>query len=147
MSFQFSSVWLGGRKKIERRERERGARWRRICETSLRKYAQLNFSTPVSPPSHPGPLALSFVTAPLFAPSRSICHPPPGPSSPYTPWTEHREGVASPLGSSRLVNTRRETGRGRRMMADFPSLGFFSPLPFLSSFLLPLSLSLSLSFE
>lgn len=56
------------------------------------------FNPRLPPPSSlPGPLALSFVTPPLFAPSRSICHPPPGPSSPYTPWTEHREGVASPL--------------------------------------------------
>lgn len=41
---------------------------RRICETSLRKYAQLNFSTPMASSSSPKPLPLH--------PCRPLCEPP-----------------------------------------------------------------------
>lgn len=108
------------------RERER-VRWRRICETSLRKYAQLNFSTPVSllPPPSPGPWLSPLSRHPcslrpaLFATPRRVHHP-----------RTHR-GRSTVKGSLHpwLVASREhETGE---MMADFPSLGFL--LSFLSS--------------
>ena len=49
------------------RKAERGQRWRRICETSLRKYAQLNFSTPSAFPRLPIPFSsrpLPFTLSP-----------------------------------------------------------------------------------
>lgn len=49
------------------RKAERGRRWRRICETSLRKYAQLNFSTPSAFPRLPIPFSsrpLPFTLSP-----------------------------------------------------------------------------------
>lgn len=113
------------------RERER-VRWRRICETSLRKYAQLNFSTPVSllPLPSPGPWLSPLSRHPcslrpaLFATPRRVHHP-----------RTHR-GRSTVKGSLHpwLVASREhETGE---MMADFPSLGFllsffppFLPLP------------------
>lgn len=123
-------------------------RWRRICETSLRKYAQLNFSTPVSllPPPSPGPWLSPLSRHPcslrpaLFATPRRVHHP-----------RTHR-GRSTVKGSLHpwLVASREhETGE---MMADFPSLGFllsffpffpFLPLSRIAS-LLPTTLRFSL---
>lgn len=116
------------------RERER-VRWRRICETSLRKYAQLNFSTPVSllPPPSPGPWLSPLSRHPcslrpaLFATPRRVHHP-----------RTHR-GRSTVKGSLHpwLVASREH--ETEEMMADFPSLGFL--LSFFPSFLpLPSSL-------
>lgn len=130
------------------RERER-VRWRRICETSLRKYAQLNFSTP-SPSSLFPPRALGSLlchatlvrSVPLYLP------PPAGSIIPVhtvdgAPW----RGRFTP-GSSRLVNTRR--GRWWRIFqaldSFFPSfLPFFPFLPLSRiASLLPTTLRFSL---
>lgn len=135
MSFQFSSVWLRGQKKRERRKRERESAVAQDLRDVTAKIRAIELFNPVSllPPPSPGPWLSPLSRHPcslrpaLFATPRRVHHP-----------RTHR-GRSTVKGSLHpwLVASREhETGE---MMADFPSLGFL--LSFLSSFLpLPSSL-------
>lgn len=134
MSFQFSSVWLRGQKKRERRKRERESAVAQDLRDVTAKIRAIELFNPVSllsPPSL-GPWLSPLSRHPcslrpaLFATPRRVHHP-----------RTHR-GRSTVKGSLHpwLVASREhETGE---MMADFPSLGFllsfFPPfLPLLSS--------------
>lgn len=135
MSFQFSSVWLRGQKKRERRKRERESAVAQDLRDVTAKIRAIELFNPVSllPPPSPGPWLSPLSRHPcslrpaLFATPRRVHHP-----------RTHR-GRSTVKGSLHpwLVASREhETGE---MMADFPSLGFL--LSFFPSFLpLPSSL-------
>lgn len=135
MSFQFSSVWLRGQKKRERRKRERESAVAQDLRDVTAKIRAIELFNPVSllPLPSPGPWLSPLSRHPcslrpaLFATPRRVHHP-----------RTHR-GRSTVKGSLHpwLVASREhETGE---MMADFPSLGFL--LSFFSSFLpLPSSL-------
>lgn len=149
MSFQFSSVWLRGQKKRERRKRERecgGAGFaRRHCENTRNWTFQPPSPSSLFPPRALGSLlchATLVRSVPLYLP------PPAGSIIPVhtvdgAPW----RGRFTP-GSSRLVNTRR--GRWWRIFqaldSFFPSfLPFFPFLPLSRiASLLPTTLRFSL---
>jgi hypothetical protein len=81
---------------------------RRICETSLRKYAQLNFSTPMvsssssSSPSSPSPLspAPGPPPPPPPPPCRPLCEPPALPCAACSPLPSPSVLRRSPFTSS-----------------------------------------------
>lgn len=135
MSFQFSSVWLRGQKKRERRKRERESAVAQDLRDVTAKIRAIELFNPVSllPLPSPGPWLSPLSRHPcslrpaLFATPRRVHHP-----------RTHR-GRSTVKGSLHpwLVASREhETGE---MMADFPSLGFL--LSFFPSFLpLPSSL-------
>lgn len=132
MSFQFSSVWLRGQKKRERRKRERESAVAQDLRDVTAKIRAIELFNPVSllPLPSPGPWLSPLSRHPcslrpaLFATPRRVHHP-----------RTHR-GRSTVKGSLHpwLVASREhETGE---MMADFPSLGFllsffppFLPLP------------------